>query len=362
MFLYGKHAECEVFNDEIGQNEMTQIYSFLNCPIFADATLKIMPDHHAGAGAVIGFTAHYPNGIKNVCPNVIGVDIGCGVLGVNLGQIDIDYKALDDFIRKEIPSGCTIRQRAIYRVGDVMGATINHTKQDITYVSRSMGTLGGGNHFIEVGQTPEGDKWLIVHSGSRNFGLKIAGFYQDIAKKENPYGALSWLNEDTTKDYLRDMSVAQNFATENREMIIQLICDNFFRSDYLMKVESVHNYIDIGKNIMRKGAIDAGGKKVLIPWNMRDGVLLGYGYATEAWNFSAPHGAGRTMSRSAAKERLNLEEFQKEMQGIWSSCIHKSTIDEAPMAYKDHQKVFECLKGVVEPIATIKPVYNFKAS
>lgn len=363
MYFKGKYSDCIVYNDNIEENEIKQLYGFLNCPIFSNATLRIMPDHHEGAGAMIGFTAHYPNGIKNVCPNVIGVDIGCGVTGVSFGKICIDLPKFDEMLKNRTVSGCRVRTKEM----DISSAAIDvatNTGQVVSYVKRSLGTLGGGNHFIELGKDDSGNVWAFVHSGSRNFGLKIANFYQKIAKEQNPFGDLSWLNEDSTKEYLHDMSVAQEFARINRDILLNEISD--ILKDMGLNpaahrlIESVHNYIS--DNTIRKGAISATlDKEVLIPWNMRDGVVIGKGKGNSEWNNSAPHGAGRKFSRRRAKETLSLDEFKSEMSGIYSSCVNIHTLDESPMAYKNYKEVQDCLADSVEILTTVKPIYNFKA-
>jgi RNA-splicing ligase RtcB len=330
-----------------------------------------MPDVHAGAGAVIGFTSSIG---EKVIPNVIGVDIGCGVYSCNIGKVDLDFNRVDEVIRNNIPSGFSVRSKLAQRyvldraIKDVsalvqkIDRVVYDTKQDLDRVMCSLGTLGGGNHFIEIGEDEEGNRWLTIHTGSRNFGLKIANFHQSIAKSRNPYGDLSYLVGEDAEAYYQDMKVAQEFAEANRKIIALTICKEL---GVLIKetVESVHNYINFSQGIVRKGAISAAnGEKVIIPWNMRDGLIIGVGKGNEDWNCSAPHGAGRVMGRGEAKRTLDVELFKKSMEGVWTSCVSESTLDESPFVYKEASVIEALLEPTVEVIHRVKPLYNFKAS
>lgn len=373
--MFGNHTSCKVFTDELEEGARTQIYEFLNHPAFKDMKIRIMPDVHAGAGAVIGFTGTLTD---RIVPNVIGVDIGCGVTAVRLLPVadreftDSDLRGFDEFIRKHVPSGHGVRSRQL--VYDALlrqdcEETALATNQNPDYVHQSMGSLGGGNHFIELDKDQNGGVWLVVHSGSRNFGLKIANYHQQQAVPTVGRGrGLEWLEGAKAELYLKHMSVAQRFAAANRRAMLEIMCEYWNRfpfssfKDYPI-VESVHNYINFEDRIIRKGAISARkGEKVIIPWNMRDGIIIGVGKGNEDWNCSAPHGAGRTMGRKEAKRVLSVEEFQETMKGVWSSCVGAGTLDEAPMAYKDYQPILDAIDDTVEVELILKPIYNFKAS
>lgn len=368
--IKGKYAECKIFNDDVEEEAVKQIYTFLNHPAFEGQQIRIMPDVHAGAGAVIGFTAPLSD---KIIPNVIGVDIGCGILSVCIGKVNIDYQNLDNVIRKHIPSGFNVRDRMPQRyiwdnsnirkdfLGDIEEAC-KVTDQDFNRVSLSLGSLGGGNHFIEVGEDELGRKWLTVHTGSRNFGLKIALFHQNIAKEKNPHGDLSYLEGKEADDYCNHMMLAEEFSMYNRQIIVRTIMHEMSWKHESV-VGSTHNYIDFHDRIVRKGAISANeGQLVVIPWNMRDGLIIGRGKGNEDWNFSAPHGAGRIMGRNQAKKTLSLDEFKETMFWVWSSCVCADTLDEAPMAYKDSATIEALLGPTVEIVHKVKPLYNFKAT
>ena len=362
----GEYASCKVLIDDIEETAVQQIYSFLNCPAFEGAQIRIMPDVHAGAGAVVGFTSTLTD---KLIPNVVGVDIGCGVRSVCLGKVENLSRrlpALDEFVRKEIPFGFGIHSTKQYRGphDHEYEAVAEATEQDSTRVLKSIRTLGGGNHFIEVGKDEAGEYWLTVHTGSRNFGLKIANYHQQKAVRTVGKGhGLEWLEGEAALLYLEHMKVAQQFAKENRYMIIDKIMYGFFEieSPY-WDIDSVHNYIDFADNMIRKGAISAHDQEMLvIPWNMRDGLIIGRGKGSTDWNLSAPHGAGRVMARGQAKRSLRVEDFEKQMEGIWTSCVSKNTLDESPAVYKDPATVKEAIADTVEIIHVVKPVYSFKA-
>tara|TARA_Y100000310_G_scaffold262389_1_gene272032 strand:+ start:1417 stop:2565 length:1149 start_codon:yes stop_codon:yes gene_type:complete len=377
--IKGKYGTAKVFIDELEQSATSQIYSLLNHPISENAKIRIMPDAHAGAGCVIGYTSTLTD--KVVC-NLVGVDIGCGVTAwkLNKKKEEIDFSVFDNLVRHVIPSGRNVRNDA-YKAYDTFNIMPNaklfetcfdriakicaKQNQDHGRVLKSIGTLGGGNHFIEIDEDDNGYCWLVVHSGSRNFGLKIANWHQKIANKRHgdKMGGLAWLEGEDKDNYLEDMKVAQNYAHLNRKVIGELLIKEYFNF-YTTEIESVHNYIDFDDKIIRKGAISANEyEKVIIPLNMADGVIIGTGKGNQDWNNSAPHGAGRTMSRTVAKEKVSLEDFRKRMDeaGVWSTCIHKSTIDESPMAYKKPEHIIEYLKETVDIETQMKPIYNFKS-
>jgi len=383
----GLHAKCKVFTSDIEQMAVQQIYGFLNCPVFEGSQIRIMPDVHFGAGAVIGFTA--PVG-EWVIPNVVGVDIGCGVQTVNLGNLNVGmpwFQQFDDMLRATVPSGFKSRERAYDRKRvkqlfldylaptNYMGEPLRTFEQmlealadkigtDKDKVWRSLGTLGGGNHYAELDQNKDNkDIWLTVHSGSRNFGLRVAEFHQHKAiHRMGKNHGLEWLEGEDAKEYLRDMRVAQRFALLNRLVMLDALTQGLgIRLQDHKIIGSIHNFIG-DDDIIRKGAISAKkGEELVIPWNMRDGCILGEGKGNEDWNNSAPHGAGRKMARGRAKRELSMEEFTDTMKNVWTSCVTRKTLDEAPMAYKDSQTVEDCIGDTVEIKARLKPVYNFKA-
>ncbi len=379
MNFTGKYAFCEVMIDEIDQTAVQQIYGFLNCAVFEGSRIRIMPDVHAGIGSVIGFTATLGG---KIIPNVVGVDIGCGIasycLGAsadNMGRLNA-FEEFDCHVRASVPSGFSVhdsRPRFPEQADPLLSkvaAVARETEQDEARVLRSLGTLGGGNHFIELGKDENRCAWLTIHTGSRNFGLKIAEYHQRKAGRTPGKGdVLAYLEGEEAEAYLQHMKVAQEYALWNRVLIARALvgffleeaCDDWEHMQ-IEKVESIHNYIDFGDKIIRKGAIAAHvGQRVVIPWNMRDGLIIGRGKGNEDWNWSAPHGAGRVMSRGAARRKLDVADFEKTMEGIWTSCVGKATLDEAPMVYKDPDTIQRAIGDTVDVELTVKPLYNFKA-
>lgn len=377
-------ADLKIFTENIEPEALNQIYTLAKQPAFSDCKIRIMPDVHAGAGCVIGFTADLG---EKVIPNIVGVDIGCGMLTTNLGNIDIDFERLDNIIREYVPSGRKVHEEENSSVASDIIEKLHCKEQlkNIDWLKRSCGTLGGGNHFIEVDNDSKNNKYLIIHSGSRNIGKQVAEIYQQMAiddisgksnfkqdsekliaeykkcKREREISKaikelkqsyktnttkipreLSYLVGKHREMYLHDMKLCQEFAKINRRIIQSTIC--YYMCWEVTKeterFQTIHNYIEYDTNIVRKGAISAKtGEKVLIPINMRDGCILGIGKGNEDWNYSAPHGAGRTMSRSKAKESILLEEYQKAMDEIIGN-----------------------IKDTVEIVDIIKPIYNFKAN
>lgn len=377
--IRGKYNSAKIFADSVEETAMSQIYGLLNNIISEHAKIRIMPDVHAGAGCVIGYTSTLTN---RVVPNLIGVDIGCGVCGWNLGKIDIDFEALDKHIRNLIPNGTNVhkdlKELAVFAtLGCYKSMKINHKdftekvvnickkqEQDINRVMCSFGSLGGGNHFIEIDENDKGNKWLVIHSGSRNFGLKVANWHQKKANaKMGKMGGLAYLEGSDATDYFDDMEVAQKYAQVNRRVMGCIIVEGFFKTKYFEPVESVHNYINFDDKVIRKGAISAHeNEDVLIPLNMADGTIIGKGKGNKDWNYSAPHGAGRTMSRKKAKEVIPIEHFEHIMKNVWTSCVSKKTLDESPFAYKNAKDIVKYLEPAVDIVSHMKPVYNFKAS
>lgn len=410
--------DLKIFTDNIEQEAIDQINTLLEQPAFTDCKVRIMPDVHAGAGCVIGFTADLGD---KVIPNIVGVDIGCGMFTVELGRIDtgingktdnsianyvtdIDYEKLDNVIRTYIPSGRNVHEEINYIFSELKNLRCYNKLKNIDWLERSMGTLGGGNHFIEIDEGFEGRKYLVIHTGSRNLGKQVADYYQNLAvelmigrdklayerdrliaeykdqgrsseiqdaikelrntwrKKTNDIPKeLCYLTGKYRDDYIYDMKICQRFAKQNRLMIaLKIMLSMGWYSIDLF--ETVHNYID-ESNMIRKGAISAKkGEKVLIPINMRDGSLLCVGKGNEDWNCSAPHGAGRIMSRSKARESISMESFRESMTGIYTTSVCESTIDESPMAYKSMNEIINNIKDTVDILDVLKPVYNFKAS
>lgn len=370
--------------------------------IFSDNNIVIMPDYHAGKGCVVGTTMLITD---RACPNHVGVDIGCGIAGYRIDKRYFKFdneklKELDSVIRKNIPSGTLVNRKKSkfipkgYEIK--LRAKVENQAMNRAYLS--LGTLGGGNHFIEVGEN-EDSYILFIHSGSRNLGVQVANYHQNIAidtcnkerveyiynltkkvapqerekmmKKyieENPHipNQSCYLRGDYLEDYLFDMRVMEEFACLNREIMIKTILEKlgipFVRGNY---IESTHNYIEDykGVHILRKGATSAKkDERVIIPLNMRDGIIIGTGKGNKEWNYSAPHGAGRILSRKQAKENLSLDEFRETMKGIFTTCVSNSTLDESPMAYKPVDEILEVIGDTIDIEEIVKPIYNFKAS
>jgi len=367
--LIGKYNKAKIMIDNVDGDTISQVYNILNNPAFEGTDISIMPDCHVGSGVVVGFTMKVN---KFIVPSVIGVDIGCGIEAYKLGRLKkLKLDKFDDFIRKNIPSGVGIRKKAAIEPEGIYEAC---KKLNLRYneILCGIGTLGSGNHFIELDKDEENNIWLVVHTGSRRFGYEVARYHQHKAKelmKEiytgSAYNGLEYLTYDNGgKEYIDDMQLAQKYAELNRAIIARDIIEDFFklRFEETEVIKSVHNYINLQDNIIRKGAISAHkGQKVIIPFNMSFGCLIGVGKGNEEHNFSAPHGAGRVMSRSAAKDKISLEVFQKSMKGIFTTTVCEKTIDESPMAYKKPKVILENIKDTVEEGFFIKPVYNFKA-
>ncbi len=393
MIIVGKNKF--IMTDHRQENAIEQLRTIVDHPSFKHEKVRVMPDYHMGAGVVIGFTSSYSN---SIIPNVVGVDIGCGVVTYPLEAIDIDFSELDADLRKRIPLGFnhqkdhSVFEKHVHFCQDWLrdyepGAFQEGFQESIREffpgapepnfrdIRLQLGTLGGGNHFIEVEEDNQGKRYLSIHSGSRNFGLRVADAWQRVAKQlmktfhvQVPRD-LEFLPMDFGgREYVCHMLLAQHFAQVNRRMMLAEALEVLgleVREDQI--IESVHNYIDVDKKIIRKGAIEADpGKRLVIPLNMRDGIILGRGSANQHtldnWNHSAPHGAGRIMSRRQAHKKLSLEDFEKSMEGIWSSSVSQETLDEAPMVYKDPEHILADIAPVVEVEEVIKPIYSLKSS
>jgi tRNA-splicing ligase RtcB len=375
----GRYGSAIVFTDSIEDTAASQIKQIVEHPVSKDSHIRIMPDVHAGLGCVIGYTAKLGD---MVIPNLIGVDIGCGVLAFCfdfMSFYESDFLNLERIIRENIPSGTNIKSQLSkylevvsekYMQIDFNAFKKNlikiskKTNQNINYILNSIGSLGSGNHFIEIDATKD-KVCFVVHTGSRNFGLNIAKYHQKKAKKRSkeklPSGMEYLLGADA-KEYMEDMKTAQIFAKLNRYVILFTIIEQFGLDKRFEIVESVHNYINFDDNIIRKGAISAHkDEKVIIPINMADGIVVGKGKGIAEWNFSAPHGAGRIMSRKQAKNLLDLEDFKSSMSGVFSCSVNKKTIDESPMAYKSKEYLLSYLKKIIDIEFIAKPIYNFKA-
>ena len=363
--IKGKYNIANVMIDEVDIATREQIQGFVNNPSFAHSYIAIMPDCHKGSGSCIGFTMQMN---ERIIPDVVGVDIGCGMLSCKFDIEDFDIPAFDSFIKENIPSGFSINDKVFGGV-DFFSDTAKKIGMDVGRASRSIGTLGGGNHFIEAGYGSDGKLWITIHSGSRNFGLQIAKYHGQKAKELcAKWGAetrgIPFLLVDSPegKEYIADQLIGSQYASINREMMMSKI-EKFFGVTPIEKIESRHNFID-DTGMIRKGATSAHlGQKVIIPFNMRDGLAICIGKGNKKYNFSAPHGAGRILSRSKAKELLDVDLFKLEMEeaGVYTTTACASTLDEAPGAYKDMAIILENIKETVDIVEMIKPVYNFKA-
>lgn len=360
----GKYASAKVFTENIDEGCIKQIYNFLNNKAFEDLKIRIMPDVHEGRGAVIGFTSNIKD---KVVPNVVGVDIGCGVLTAQIKNKKIDFEKLDNIIRGHIPSGMQIRNKEHPFSRKLRLDELNCLKEiNVGRAMLSCGTLGGGNHFIEVNRGEDGTHYIAIHSGSRYLGKQVAELYQNIAYRELLMGEkgnkdLAYLQGESLESYIHDMKIVQEYASINREAILDVIINQMgFRK--VRHFHTIHNYIDVDNNILRKGAISAQkGEEVAIPISMKDGMILGRGKGNEEWNFSACHGAGRVLSRNKAKKVVSLEDFKESMKDVWSTSVNKNTLDESPFAYKKIEDILPYIEDTIEVESIIKSVYNFKA-
>ena len=398
--IEGSHGTAACYATNIEDACIEQIRTMLDMPFAAGANTAIMPDAHYGIGCTIGTTMRVTDA---VVPNLVGVDIGCGMLTADLGHKPIDLPAFDEACH-EIPSGARIwdgRKEPF----DLEELRCYRELKDVKRLKRSLGTLGGGNHFIEIDAASDGMQRLVIHSGSRNLGLQVANYYQSLAvdlhsgkegffeRKQELIGSykaagrrdeieatlkelaaqyqsaepdvpadLCWLYGKYMDDYLHDVDVCQRFALRNRErMMVEILARTGL--DASSEFHTIHNYIDVGEMVLRKGAIAAhAGETVLIPLNMRDGSIIAKGRGNEAWNDSAPHGAGRVMSRREARESLRMKDYRAAMSGIYSTSVSERTIDEAPGAYKPVEDIIGPIAESVDIIDVMRPIYNFKAS
>lgn len=383
--------ETKIFAETFEYEAFDQVKKLANSEAYQGEKIRIMPDAHAGKGCTVGTTMTISD---KVTPNLVGVDIGCGMLAVKLKNKTIDFKELDEVVKAYVPNGTEVHKESKKKFDFDSLRCIKHV--DLPHVAKSLGTLGGGNHFIEIGKSElDGSLYLIIHSGSRKLGVQVCKYYQDkafqsvnemtkvrqaLVKKLTAEGRtkdieaelklikkppvdkdLAYLTGDDFEDYMNDMAIVQKFASENRKLMADIIMKEMglgIDSSF----ESVHNYIDFKRKVLRKGATSAElGETLLIPINMLDGSLICRGKGNEDWNYSAPHGAGRVMSRSKAKANIDFEYFKKSMKGVYSTSVSKGTLDESPKAYKKMAEIKAAITDTVEIVDTLKPVYNFKA-
>lgn len=407
--LSGKYNTCKIFTDNCDNETISQLTKLLNQESVKGSKIRIMPDTHAGKGCVIGTTMTLQD---KVIPNLVGVDIGCGMLAIKLKEKEIDLKLLDEVINKYVPAGFEIHESPVSRsFADKIIAPV-----DVDKAFRSLSSLGGGNHFLEIDRDSRGNLWLVIHTGSRHLGVEVCEYYQNRAyeklQESAKGGSLKQLinstiselktahrekeiseqiekikadyeRENNTKvprelayligqdfdDYIHDMQLTQQHAAINRKCIAGTIIAKMGLHSVSKDCcydencfDTIHNYIDCDNMILRKGSVSAElGEWLIIPMNMRDGSLICIGKGNPDWNYSAPHGAGRIMSRSQAKDKVNLDDFEESMKGIYSTSVCASTIDESPFVYKPMQEIMDNIKDTVEIIDIIKPIYNFKA-
>jgi tRNA-splicing ligase RtcB len=432
--IIGNYASAKVMTNDIEEAAVKQILTICDQPFVKGSHIAVMPDAHAGKGCVIGTTMTITD---RVCPNLVGVDIGCGMLVVELGNgyvsqwIKDNLTIFDDIVHGNVPSGFNVHEEPSRNARELFGELLcRDSLLNKDRILASLGTLGGGNHFIELDTDRKDNLYLVIHTGSRNLGVGVADYYQDLAIKDRKKDDVreyldKWIGEmkaegrqreiaDKLKvikeecgcdvpddlcylqgehmvDYLQDMETCQRYTAMNRMMVASEIigsvstaiahtpgndaqcyisymdCEKF-QADYQIGMEkfhgwqTVHNYIDVEHKILRKGAVSAEkGEKLLIPMNMRDGSLICVGKGNPEWNYSAPHGAGRAMSRSKAMEELSMIDYAREMSKVFTSCVTKGTLDESPMAYKPTQEIIDCIGPTAEVIERITPIYNFKA-
>lgn len=398
--IQGKVSTAVCYATVVEDGAIDQIRRMCDYDLTAGSRVRIMPDVHAGKGCTIGTTMTVTG---KVCPNIVGVDIGCGMYTVRLAQRELDFEKIDEAAHF-IPSGKRTWEGRMEKF-DLTGLRCYRSLKDTRRLGRSLGTLGGGNHFIEIDRASDGTNYLVIHSGSRNLGKQVAELYQQLAvdlhsgkedyfrrkaqliedykaqgrrteiqaalkalkgeytrKDPDVPADLCWLYGTFLEDYLHDVELCQQFARRNREKMAEILLERTGMTG-VEAFHTVHNYIDTREMILRKGAIAAhAGERVLIPINMRDGSVLAVGKGNAAWNFSAPHGAGRVMSRSQAKTALSMEDYRAAMTGVYTTSVNAGTLDEAPMAYKSMEDIIGVIRASVDVVDVLKPVYNFKAS
>lgn len=396
--IQGKFNSAVIFTDVVDESSLAQVQLLCDQPFTEGAHIRMMPDIHAGAGCTIGTTMTITD---KIVPNLVGVDIGCGMYAIELEQTQMDYAKLDETIRAHVPFGREVRPEKHEFANEIDLTELRcYRMVNDRRAIRSIGTLGGGNHFIEIDRDENGKLWLVIHSGSRYLGLQVANTYQEIAwqalnhthirdlraliddMKANGERKkiekvikkirkqvitdipkdLAYLENEDFEDYLHDMEIVQKYAVLNRQAMADVIIREM-KLDVADAFTTIHNYIDIPNRILRKGAVSAkSGETLLIPVNMRDGSLICKGKGNDEWNQSAPHGAGRLFSRTQAKQTFTVDEFQKTMDGIYTTSVSADTLDECPMVYKRMEDIVDNIAPTVDVLQVIKPEYNFKAS
>ena len=395
--IRGKYNEARIFTDVADSASIAQVQQLCDQEFAAGSRIRLMPDIHAGAGCTIGTTMTITD---KVVPNLVGVDIGCGMETIRIREKRLELQKLDRLIREKIPSGFSIREKAHRYFSQInLNELCCARHVDLPRAERSIGTLGGGNHFIEADRDDEGNLYIVVHSGSRHLGVEVAGYYQEAGyrmlnraddasaealiarmkaegrkkeiqkelkklknqKRTSIPKALAYVSGELFEQYIHDMKIVQHFAMLNRQAMMDEIVGGM-KLHVEEQFATIHNYIDTDAMILRKGAVSArAGERLLIPINMRDGSLLCVGRGNEDWNCSAPHGAGRLMSRADARQSFTVSEFKKQMAGIYTTSVSRATLDECPMAYKGMQDILDNIGPTAEVVKIIRPIYNFKA-
>ena len=385
--LSGKYGKANVYAETIDDSCISQIYGFLNNPITKDVKVAVMPDANTGKGSTVGFTQEIKDKVN---PSMVSVDVGCGMLVLKVSkEFHMDLPKLDKVVHQKIPSGLKHCDKVSPFAKNInlkeLIADVNHSKEIL-----GLSSLGGGNHFIEVDKDQNGDYYIVIHSGSRHLGVAVCEYWERVAnnfhkklavKKSELINAkdekglaelpevvtsygLSYLMGDDLKGYLHDMKITQEFARLNREAMLDVICTEMgIKKRYILdKFCTIHNYIDLDKMILRKGAISLEkGERAIIPISMAYGSLIVTGKGNPDWNYSGPHGAGRLLSRSDAKNSISMAEYKKSMEGIYTTSVNSSTIDESPMAYKNPDEIIKAIEETADIIDIIRPVYNFKS-
>ena len=395
--IKGKYSEAKIFTDIVDSASVAQVQELCNQEFAAGSRIRLMPDIHAGKGCTIGTTMTITD---KVAPNLVGVDIGCGMETIRVRESRIELQKLDKLIYEKIPSGFSIREKAHRYLGQIDLSQLCCARHvDLIRAEKSIGTLGGGNHFIEVDRDDEGNLYMVVHSGSRHLGVEVAGYYQEAGykvlnrtddasvealiaqlkaegrereiqkelkklkniKQTSIPRELAYVSGELFEQYLHDMKIVQQFAALNRQAMMDEIVKGM-KLHVEEQFTTIHNYIDTEQMILRKGAVSArAGEQLLIPINMRDGSLICVGKGSEDWNYSAPHGAGRLMSRAEAKQSFTVSEFKKQMANVYTTSVNRSTLDECPMAYKGMQDILDNIGPTAKVVKIIRPIYNFKA-
>ena len=395
--IKGKYSEAKIFTDIVDSASVAQVQELCNQEFAAGSRIRLMPDIHAGKGCTIGTTMTITD---KVAPNLVGVDIGCGMETIRVRESRIELQKLDKLIYERIPSGFSIREKAHRYLSQIDLSQLCCARHvDLIRAEKSIGTLGGGNHFIEADRDDEGNLYIVVHSGSRHLGVEVAGYYQEAGykvlnrtddasvetliaqlkaegrereiqkelkklkniKQTSIPRELAYVSGELFEQYLHDMKIVQQFAALNRQAMMDEIVKGM-KLHVEEQFTTIHNYIDTEQMILRKGAVSArAGEQLLIPINMRDGSLICVGKGSEDWNYSAPHGAGRLMSRAEAKQSFTVSEFKKQMANVYTTSVNRSTLDECPMAYKGMQDILDNIGPTAEVVKIIRPIYNFKA-